>query len=365
MMNKLVTVLGVAAVATLAGCKDPSYKPMTPSPSKYEVKTIEPVSCTCPPGTIHEVPCACGAADCRCLVATKPVVPSCKCAPGTKHTSPCTCGAPDCQCVVEVKPVVVPVRPVEPETTIYVVQNGDYLAKISKKYNVTINSIKRLNNLKSDTVRVGQKLKLPGKLDIVAPVAPAAAPKSPAQAKKGFAAYTGATKEYVVKSGDTLGSVAYGNGCNIRQLKQLNGLTSDVLKIGQKLKVPAAGAAVAPVAKKVVVQKINEPQSKVAPAGVVAPVETKKAEPAPAATSEADPAPAAEPTVDATAPAADATAPAADAGQTYVVQEGDDMTGVSIRFCVSASAIRELNNLSDDAQLTPGQIIKLPADAQQ
>ena len=65
------------------------------------------------------------------------------------------------------------------------------------------------------------------------------------------------------------------------------------------------------------------------------------------------------------APAADASAPAAAETSTYVVQEGDDMTGVSIRFCVSASAIRELNNLSDDAQLTPGQIIKLPADAQQ
>lgn len=358
-MNKLVTVLGVAAVATLAGCKDPSYKPMTPSPSKYEVKPIAPEACTCPPGTIHEVPCGCGAADCKCIVVTKPVAPKCTCAPGTKHTSPCACGSADCKCVVEVKPV----KPVEPETTIYVVQNGDYLAKISKKYNVTINSIKRLNNLKSDTVRVGQKLKLPGKLDIVQPpAAPATAPKSPAQAKKGFAAYTGATKEYVVKSGDTLGSVAYGNGCNIRQLKQLNNLTSDVLKVGQKLKVPAAGAA-APVAKKVELEKINEPQSKVAPAGVIAPVETKANESNSAKATES--APTTEPKIDAAPLVVEPPAPQADATQTYVVQEGDDMTGVSIRFCVSASAIRELNNLADDAQLTPGQIIKLPADAQQ
>lgn len=41
------------------------------------------------------------------------------------------------------------------------------------------------------------------------------------------------------------------------------------------------------------------------------------------------------------------------------------MTGVCIRWGVSAAAIRELNNLPDDAQLTPGQILKLPADAQQ
>ena len=50
---------------------------------------------------------------------------------------------------------------------------------------------------------------------------------------------------------------------------------------------------------------------------------------------------------------------------TYVVQEGDDMTGVSIRWGVSAAEIRELNNLPDDAQLKPGQIIKLPAEVQQ
>ena len=62
--------------------------------------------------------------------------------------------------------------------------------------------------------------------------------KKPA-AKKGYTSYTGATKEYVVKNGDTLGSIAYGNGINIRQLKALNNLTSDSLKIGQKLKIPA------------------------------------------------------------------------------------------------------------------------------
>ena len=41
------------------------------------------------------------------------------------------------------------------------------------------------------------------------------------------------------------------------------------------------------------------------------------------------------------------------------------MTGVSIRWGVSAAEIRELNNLSDTDQLVPGQIIKLPAEAQQ
>jgi LysM repeat protein len=67
---------------------------------------------------------------------------------------------------------------------------------------------------------------------------------------------------------------------------------------------------------------------------------------------------------EAVAPVAEDAAKAASAN-TYVVQEGDDMTGVSIAFGVTAAAIRELNNLGDNDQLKPGQVIKLPADAQQ
>ena len=50
---------------------------------------------------------------------------------------------------------------------------------------------------------------------------------------------------------------------------------------------------------------------------------------------------------------------------TYTVQEGDDLTDVSIRFGVSAAAVRELNNLGENDKLVAGQILKLPADAQQ
>ena len=63
-------------------------------------------------------------------------------------------------------------------------------------------------------------------------------------------------------------------------------------------------------------------------------------------------------------PAEVAPAPAP-ATATYVVQEGDDITGISIRWGVSAAEIRELNNLGENDQLKPGDIIKLPAEAQQ
>ena len=50
---------------------------------------------------------------------------------------------------------------------------------------------------------------------------------------------------------------------------------------------------------------------------------------------------------------------------TYTVQAGEDLADVSIRWGVSAAAIRELNNLDENAKLVAGQVLRLPADAQQ
>ena len=372
-MNKFGMVLGLAAVATLAGCKDPDYKSDRNKILQNEVKSVDttPAPSQDKPSEIK-------------TITIEPVTQKCTCPPGTKHTEPCRCGAPDCKCVVVTKPVItadLSAKPAEPEYTVYIVQNGDYLAKISKKFNVTINSIKRLNpSIKGDVIRVGQKLKIPGKVDVGVQEAPktwAATKTTSASGKKTFASYAGATKEYVVKNGDTLGAVAYGNGITIRQLKDLNGLTSDSLKVGQKLKIPAEKGA-KPVAKTTVAAK---PVAKAAVAAKPAATVKKDAEqPAPASTvdevkaAEEALATEAEPkTPEASAADSEAAAPdavdaakqAAPATTTYIVQEGDDMTGVSIRWGVSAADIRELNNLGENDQLVPGQAIKLPADAQQ
>lgn len=347
-MNKFGVVLGIAAVATLAGCKDPDFKRAGATNAQNDVKS----------------------ADTTTVVDAAPPAAKCTCAPGTKHAEPCKCGAQDCKCIVETKPVAVAdvSKPAEPEYTIYVVQNGDYLAKISKKYNVTISSIKRLNpSIKKDVIWVGQKIKLPGKIDVGVQTAPAVAKTTaPAAkktvAKKGFTPYTGATKEYVVKSGDTLGGVAYGNGINIRQLKELNGLSSDSLKVGQKLKVPAVKAA-APAVAKAEEKPVAKAVEQKAEAPVAEKAEEKPAEEtaAPAAAEAKDDAAAALEQLEEKKAEKPADAPA----MTYLVQEGDDMTGVSIRWGVSAADIRELNNMAEGDQLVPGQVIKLPADAQQ
>ena len=345
-MNKLAVVLSVAVVATLSGCKDPDFKrPGASNQSDVHMADTQPAPPPADTGVnkpeVKDSP-----------APTPPVIAKkgCLCAPGTIHAEPCKCGAADCACTVATKPAKLP--PSEQEYSIYVVQNGDYLAKISKKCNVTIAAIKSANNLKSDTIRIGQKLKIPGKLPESMTAAPAAAEtsKAAAAAKKSYTPYTGATKEYVVKNGDTLGAIAYGNGINIRQLKELNGLSSDVLRIGQKLKIPADGK---PAAK---ADKAEAPKPDAAAKKEETPGEAPKADDAKKdENAEAQP------------PAAEDAAKkdAAPGFTTYVVQEGDDMTGVSIRWGVSAADIRELNNLGDKDQLVPGQIIKLPAEAQQ
>ena len=342
-MNKFGIVLGVAAVAVVSGCKDPNFN-KAEAPSQNVAKNAAPVEATPEAQPIE-------------------TVQGCMCPPGTKHEVPCACGAADCACVVT--PKAVASKPAEPEFTVYIVQNGDYLAKISKKFNVTIKSIKSLNNLQKDTIRVGQKLKIPGKVDVGEQKEPVVRKAGPAaHAKKG--PYAGATKDYIVKGGDTLGAIAYGNGINIRQLKELNGLKTDVLKVGQKLKIPSEKVvkAAAPAAAKKPAGPAMAAKAEKKPAAKAA----APAKPAEAPKAEA-PAPAAEKKAAAPAPAAPEAAPAAAEAPAatfpYTVQEGEDITAIVVKFGVSASEIRELNNLGEGDVLKAGQTIKLPAEAQQ
>lgn len=353
-MNKIVLVLSVAAAAAVTGCKDPSFK-RSGTTNTDDVRVV-PAGNTAPAAKpANEIKVATVAEN------------KCSCLPGTKHTEPCKCGASDCKCIVETKASVVP--PPAPQFAIYVVQSGDYLAKVSRKFNVTIAAIKNANGLKSDVIRVGQKLKIPG---VNASAAPAVTAAQPAKRAKSVAAkttaktvqpYSGAMKEYVVKSGDTLGAIAYGSGINIRQLKALNSLTSDSLKVGQKLKIPAvaakkeSAAATKPVKAQ---EEVKKEEVKAVSADEVVAPQT----PAPALNEEKK----ADEVVATKSPAPvtqEGASSKAEATFNYTVSEGEDITGVTIRWGVSAAKIRELNNLAEDAQLKPGQVIKLPAEVQQ
>ncbi|MDO4376020.1 MAG: LysM peptidoglycan-binding domain-containing protein [bacterium] len=99
----------------------------------------------------------------------------------------------------------------------YIVSAGDTLWAIARKFNVSVDEIKSLNNLSSNNLSIGMTLKIP-----------------PYSNKKNEE-----TNVYVVKSGDSLWSIARMFNSTVDEIKSLNGLKSNVLSIGQRLVVPS------------------------------------------------------------------------------------------------------------------------------
>jgi len=110
--------------------------------------------------------------------------------------------------------------PDQEETIIqYQVVSGDSLYKIANKYNTTVDAIKKLNNLTSNTLSIGQTLKIPTTQDI-----------EEIPEENYF--------NYNVVSGDSLYSIARKFDTTVDSIKQINNLTTNLLNIGQTLKIP-------------------------------------------------------------------------------------------------------------------------------
>ncbi len=245
----------------------------------------------------------------------------------------------------------------------YTVKAGDSLSKIAVANGFRTADVLAVNpGLNANKIRVGQTIVLPG-----AAKAKAAVQKTSAKAP---AAASAAEGSYVVQKGDILGRIANKFGVKVADLKKANGLTSDKIVVGQKLVIPGAktaaktSAALAPAQPKVGAtstkpvaskpQKTEEPKVE---APKVAVTDVKPVEPpaiVPPTPAPVDP-PAVQPEVTPPAP----PAPAAPKGTPYVVQEGQDLFDIAVRWGVSASDIKEFNNLKSDT-VTPGQTILIP-----
>ncbi|MEQ8629314.1 LysM peptidoglycan-binding domain-containing protein [Ekhidna sp.] len=143
-----------------------------------------------------------------------------------------------------VKAVVVSESPVAND--IHVVQLGETLYSISKKYNVKLKELRRWNNLPDNNISPGMQLKLSRDAEI---------PKVEDQSNSEDASKTSAIEEtveddsiavevadpfadfekYLVQTGETLSTIARKIGVSIDSLRLWNGLNSDYLKIGQEL----------------------------------------------------------------------------------------------------------------------------------
>jgi LysM repeat protein len=132
-------------------------------------------------------------------------------------------------------------------TMTYTVKSGDSLKLIARRNGTTVSAIKSLNRLKSDTVRVGQELKLPPGATPV-PSAPAVvdttSASAPVSAVPDTVKGTGGLLTHTVKSGEKLSTIAKKYGVTLAELATANNI-SDPSKIraGQELVIPNGSSA--------------------------------------------------------------------------------------------------------------------------
>ena len=114
---------------------------------------------------------------------------------------------------------------------VYTVQSGDNLYDIARSFKTTIKSIKRANSLRSNGLSIGQKLRIPGK-DVV---------NNTSTSEENVAAVQ--SKTYKVKKGDSLFGIANKHGVSIRKIKRLNSIRGNTIYPGQTLKIQIGQAA--------------------------------------------------------------------------------------------------------------------------
>ena len=213
------------------------------------------------------------------------------------------------------------IEPETPDENIYIVKSGDTLYSIANKYGMTVNELKDLNGLTSNTLSIGQQLVV----------------------SEGNAA---TLDTYTVKAGDTLYSIANKYGLTVNELKQLNNLTSDILSIGQVLNVSNSGTSITPSnpSNTYVVKSGDSLYSIARRYGV---------------------------TVDALKSANGKTSNLLSIGEvlviptntnttrTYTVKSGDSLWKIATTYGVSVNALKQANGLTSDF-LSIGQILVIP-----
>ncbi|WP_010286891.1 C40 family peptidase [Kurthia massiliensis] len=178
-------------------------------------------------------------------------------------------------------------------TSTYTVKSGDSLGAIAVKYHTSTTSLQKLNNLKSDVIYVNQKLKVPS-----------------ISSKKTTSKTTtkkSTSNTYTVKSGDSLGLIAIKHNMSVAQLKKLNNLTSDIIYVSQKLKVSGSTTSTKTATKSFTTKTSS----------------TKTTTPKSTTTQKTS-------------------------TKTYSVSSGDSLGAIAVKYGMSVSALKALNNLDSD-----------------
>ncbi|MDR3143406.1 MAG: LysM peptidoglycan-binding domain-containing protein [Puniceicoccales bacterium] len=126
----------------------------------------------------------------------------------------------------------------------YTVRPGDTLFKIAQRHATTVASLKSVNHLRNDRILVGKVLKIPSQAETAAACSASRKTefikhKDPAPLAQ---AYSDANGSYTVKRGDSLFSIAKKTGTTFSELQELNHISDPKnLQIGQKLLIHPAG----------------------------------------------------------------------------------------------------------------------------
>ena len=211
-------------------------------------------------------------------------------------------------------------------TNTYVVQKGDTLYSIANKLGTTVSELKKENNLTSNTLQIGEVLRIPTK-----------------------EIYEGEENVYIVQKGDTLYSIAAANNTTVDELKKANNLTSNILSTGQLLKIPSAllpestyivkkGDSLYSIANKYnttvdELKRINNLTSNILSIGQVLKLPSDKV-------SDVEKE---ENTI------------------SYTVQKGDSLYSIARKYSTTIDKIKDLNNLTTNL-LSIGQVLLIPTD---
>ncbi len=199
----------------------------------------------------------------------------------------------------------------------YIVQKGDTLYSISKKFNIPVSDIKNINGLTSDNLSIGQVLFLDNQNEPIEDLS-----------------------TYIVKKGDTLYSIAIQNNLTVEELKKINNLTNNTLSIGQQLKIPTTGQennnmTIYKVQKGdslwKIAQRFNIPVTELIEQNGLKDLTLQINQELLVPKMEED---------------------------TYIVKKGDTLWSVSRENNIEVSKLKELNQLTDNL-LTIGQVLKI------
>lgn len=123
-----------------------------------------------------------------------------------------------------------------PSFETYTVKKGDNLWTIAKRSNVSLNELYAANGLDTTSIlSIGQQLQIPVEGSTATVTAPSADIYQPTSFNQG-------STEYTVKRGDSLSKIANQFDTSVRAIKAANGLSSDLIRVGDELVVPVSGS---------------------------------------------------------------------------------------------------------------------------